>query len=89
MRKTSHYCLLFKGLRMTTKQIETLLQSGMLLTTGRLPGYRQGQQEELNAELTPTQPSLTFLIQASPASWSSLLVELRALKRAAMIFSLD
>jgi len=32
---------------------------------------------------------LTFLMQASPASWSSLLVELRALKRAAMIFSRD
>jgi hypothetical protein len=34
-------------------------------------------------------PELTFLMQASPASCSSLLVELRALKRAAMIFSLD
>lgn len=33
--------------------------------------------------------ALTFLMHASPASCSSLLVELRALNRAAMIFSRD
>lgn len=77
----------------TTKQIETLSECSVYETeTSR--HTNEVNRMNLKAELTPVcahthTHSLTFLIQASPASCSSLFVEFRALKRAAMIFSLD
>lgn len=83
----------FKRLSVTRKQEETLLEFSAYSREADFQVHKPGEREEPWRQnictFARTRHSLTFLMQASPASCSSLFVEFRALKSAAMIFSLD